>query len=99
MVVDLHEEEKNEKLEGDAALNKLFQQIYCDGSDEVKRAMNKSFVSIKFIMDISIMAHSVDLLFHKCQMKCFLKEKVCHFFNLLPINHTNFPLTVSVRDI
>ncbi|XVE64298.1 hypothetical protein DITRI_Ditri07aG0089800 [Diplodiscus trichospermus] len=37
-------EEKDEKLDGDAALNKFFRDIYQDADEDMKRAMQKSFV-------------------------------------------------------
>lgn len=43
VVGDITKQEGDENPEGDAALNALFQKIYSQGSDEVKRAMNKSF--------------------------------------------------------
>ncbi|WOL15439.1 hypothetical protein Cni_G24220 [Canna indica] len=41
---EVKKQEKEEKLEGDAALNKFFQDIYRDADEDTKRAMRKSFV-------------------------------------------------------
>lgn len=38
------EEEEKAELEGDAAVNRLFQKIYKDADDDTKRAMIKSYV-------------------------------------------------------
>ncbi|KAI4454574.1 protein sgt1 [Holotrichia oblita] len=41
---NIKEQESKEKPEGEDAVNKLFQEIYGKGSDEVKKAMNKSYL-------------------------------------------------------
>ncbi|RWR73210.1 protein SGT1 A [Cinnamomum micranthum f. kanehirae] len=44
LVVEVKEEEKIEKLDGDAGMNKAFQDIYKGANDEARRAMTKSFL-------------------------------------------------------
>ncbi|PRQ60218.1 putative SGS domain-containing protein [Rosa chinensis] len=39
----LEAQEKDEKLDGDAALNKFFQDIFKDADEDTRRAMRKSF--------------------------------------------------------
>ncbi|XP_076257193.1 suppressor of G2 allele of skp1 [Rhynchophorus ferrugineus] len=41
---EIKKQEAEEKPEGEEALNQLFQNIYGKGSDEVKKAMNKSYM-------------------------------------------------------
>ncbi|KAL5567872.1 hypothetical protein UlMin_024447 [Ulmus minor] len=41
---EVKKQEKEEKLDGDAALNKFFREIYQDADEDTRRAMSKSFV-------------------------------------------------------
>jgi suppressor of G2 allele of SKP1 len=54
----VEEETKDEKLEGEEALNKVFQDIYANGTDEQKRAMIKSFVLSLYVV-AAVLIHAI----------------------------------------
>jgi len=43
LAANVEKEDSEEKKEGDAALNELFQKIYANADDDTRRAMNKSY--------------------------------------------------------
>lgn len=43
LAAEIEKDESEEKKEGDAALNELFQKIYANADEDTKRAMNKSY--------------------------------------------------------
>jgi hypothetical protein len=79
VVGDITKQEGDENPEGDAALNALFQKIYSQGSDEVKRAMNKSFVSSGF--------HCVK---NSCVLYRTSNQRCVVFFTMRPNLYTQF---------
>ncbi|KAH0941695.1 hypothetical protein HID58_001332 [Brassica napus] len=44
---EVKKQEKGEKLEGDAALNKSLREIYLNADEDMRRAMSKSFVKVE----------------------------------------------------
>lgn len=55
-------QEKEEKLDGDAALNKLFRDIYSDADEDMRRAMQKSFV--RYLIPLILYMTNRNFLFH-----------------------------------
>lgn len=75
-------QEKEEKLDGDAALSKLFRDIYQNADEDMRRAMSKSFVRYPFFACFEIHA------FYFCQL--FLVFEIIKIFPHFPFFNCAF---------
>lgn len=72
-------QEKEEKLDGDAALNKFFRDIYHDADEDTRRAMRKSFVRLMSTLEY-MWFNKVLTFFLGSQWNNFVTVGGLHFF-------------------
>lgn len=80
----LYLQEKEEKLDSDASLNKFFQDIYQDYDDDVRRAMAKSFVRTTYSCFQTILRYQPQLDLFLLQ-PCFFIRLYLHLPKLVSL--------------
>ena len=60
---EVKKQEKDEKLEGDAALDKSLREMYSNADEDMRRAMSKSFVSIYLLFGLSLLMKFLMMVF------------------------------------
>ena len=60
---EVKKQENDEKLEGDAALDKSLREMYSNADEDMRRAMSKSFVSIYLLFGLSLLMEFLMMVF------------------------------------
>ncbi|XP_033144240.1 protein SGT1 homolog A isoform X1 [Brassica rapa] len=60
---EVKKQDNDEKLEGDAALDKSLREMYSNADEDMRRAMSKSFVSIYLLFGLSLLMEFLMMVF------------------------------------